>query len=115
MEPYRVPFTDERGRKLKRLEYPHNELIIMPVAVLAFGILGIVFCIFKLKTYWTAVFSLLVGIFGVLGYMGQEAFRMNSMWVVHLMLCVSILVVSAISLGVSITNTVVKLNKEGLL
>ncbi len=115
MEPYRVSFTDERGRNLKRLEYPHNEIVYMPVAVLAFGALAVIFCVLKLKSYWTAIFSLLVGIFGVLGYMGEEVYRMNSMWVVHLMLCVAILVVSAISLVVSITNTVIKLKRDGLL
>lgn len=115
MPTYKETYFNEHGLKLNKKMHPINDVIGMPVASIAFGALAVVFCIFKLKRFWTAIFAALVGVFGVIGYMTVDIFRMNDMWIYHLAVCVAISVISLFSLGITFTNFIIKAKKEGLI
>ena len=74
-----------------------NDIAIMPILVLAAGVLGVVMCLWRSDKTWTAIFPLICGIAGIWGYLTKPAYQMGTLWVLHLILCIVMTVVAVVS------------------
>lgn len=86
-------------------DYVINDIILMPIVVLAAGVLGVFFCFSKSDRVWTALFPLLCGLFGVYGYLAKPVFQMGSLWQLHLVLCIAMTAAAVVSLVLYIKPT----------
>lgn len=79
-----------------------NDAVMMPVVTLACGVLQLVLCAFMSHKSTLTILPAIAGVFGVTGYLGYPIYRLNGLWVVHFVLAVLILIVSAASLVTSV-------------
>lgn len=78
-------------------DFQVTDIIAMPIIELLVCAFGIVLCTWKSKVKYMAVFPLSAGIVGIIGYL-QPAFRLGSLWQLHVALCVMLAVVGVIQL-----------------
>lgn len=89
-----------------------NDVVMMPVIALVFGVLCILFSVIRSQKSWVAIFPAFVGGFGVYGYLCYPIFQMNNMWVIHLMLCVLIFAVAITAIIASVIGRILAFRKE---
>ena len=75
-----------------------GQIIGMPILVLVSGAVGIVLCIIKAKSALVSLLPAICGISGIWGFLAVPAFQLGSNWVVSLVLCIAVLLVSLVSL-----------------
>lgn len=80
----------------KAVDVNLNDLVLMPIIVLVSGVVGAIFCAAMQKKVWAAICPLACGIAGIYGYLTQPAFQLGSMWIVHLLLSIVILLLGII-------------------
>jgi len=74
------------------------EIVGMPCGVLAFGVLGILFCLIKPRNPLCTFLPLACGGIGLWGYLCKPAFQLGVNWQLHAALCALIFVVAACTL-----------------
>lgn len=79
-------------------DYEVGQIIGMPILVLVSGAVGIVLCIIKAKSALVSLLPAICGISGIWGFLAVPAFQLGSNWVVSLVLCIAVLLVSLVSL-----------------
>ena len=70
-------------------KYLINEVVVMPVFVLVSSIAGIAVSLISKKVY-VAIIPILCGAVGAYGYLFNPAFQLSSIWVLHLVVCIAI-------------------------
>lgn len=93
-------------------EFELNDIVGMPVGVLAFGILAVVFTALKPKGLWAALFAFLAAVLGVIGYLTMPVYQLGNNWVIHLIVAAVALAVSAVCLVIALIGKIVELKKE---
>ena len=68
------------------------------ILVLVSGAVGIVLCLIKAKSAIVSLLPAICGISGIWGFLSTPAFQLGSNWVVSLVLCIAVLLVSLVSL-----------------
>lgn len=81
-----------------------NQVVLMPVVTLAFSAIGAVLALVNRRTKVTGKLGILVGAVGAYGYLSHPIFRMNALWIVHLVVCVVMALVGLTSAVVSIVS-----------
>ena len=89
-----------------------NDVVMMPIITFVFGVLGIIFCSIMNHKAGVTLLPALVGGAGVIGYLMYPIFQLNSMWIVHFIVCVLIFGVSIASLVTSVTKKIIALKNE---
>ena len=75
-----------------------GQILGMPILVLVSGAVGIVLCLIKAKSAIVSLLPAICGISGIWGFLSTPAFQLGSNWVVSLVLCIAVLLVSLVSL-----------------
>lgn len=78
-------------------EFSVNDVVLMPVLVLLSGAVGIVLCLWKPEEIFSSIAGIICAVSGIWGYLAEPAFRLGSLWVLHFILCLLILAVSAMT------------------
>jgi len=78
-----------------------NGSVVMPILVLVLTVLGIFLCYKKKGKPYTAWISLACGIVGAVGYITTPVYRLGSSWILHLLVCVAMIIVSGMTLMIA--------------
>lgn len=100
--PSEFKLFDDYFEDLYGKQFELNHVVMMPVATLAFGVLGIVLALAQRRKKLGSTFGILVGAIGAQGYLGHPIFQLNPIWVVHVALCVLMVVVGLVPVVVGI-------------
>lgn len=100
--------TNDTMKELYGKKFELGDIVITPVVILFACVLGAVFCIVKNSSGMIAIIPLIGGVVGLIGYLTQPGFQVNSSWTLHVALCGVITVLSLIS----ISDPVVKAIKD---
>ena len=82
-------FQAELGKDvylMTAMEHSINHLVVPALGVLAFGLLGIYFCITKSSKPINGIWSLLCGLSCVVGYLLIPAYALGANWIIHVAL-----------------------------
>jgi len=88
-----------------------NDIVMPTLLMLIFGCLGSVMCLIKSKSCLPVLPALICGISGIWGYLAKPAYQLGSLWFVHLMLAIAIVLI-CIPLLISSAKTVISWFKE---
>lgn len=67
-----------------------NSVIVAPILLLVFGVLGALVCIMKADQPFAAIFPAFVGIAGIWGFATVPALRLGGAWGIILALCIAL-------------------------
>lgn len=96
----------------KTVEVEINDIVLMPVVVLVSGVVGAFFCAVQPKKIWAAICPLACGIVGSYGYLTMPAFQLGSMWILHLLLSILILLLGVVIAILLVKEKVSKKHKK---
>ena len=80
------------------VDYSINDIVLMPVLVLVLTVVGIVLCIWKSDIPFVSLIPLACGLAGIFGYASQPAMQLGTNWVLHLVVCIAMVVTSALTM-----------------
>lgn len=75
--------------------YSENSLYVFALFTLIILCVGIAICVFKRKSPYSGIIAALCGIYGICGCIFVPSFRINSYWIVHLILYICLVASSA--------------------
>ena len=74
-----------------------NDMMLMPVIVIACSILGLFSCTVKSGKVSSAIIPLICGVVGIWGYRSSPLFQTADSWIIHLVICILLTVLSALT------------------
>lgn len=80
------------------LEYKINDEVGGPILVLVLGVVGIVFNVIASEKIRAIVISLAYGIAGLWAFLTTITLKLGSMWIVHLILMIVVLVLAVLNI-----------------
>lgn len=88
-------------------EFAVGDVVAMPLLVLISGAAGVLLTLRSEPKMWTGIAGAVCGVSALCGYLSEQAFRTGSLWVVHLLLAIGILVsaVSAILANIKLARS----------
>lgn len=72
-----------------------NDVILMPIVVLACAVIGLLMCTIKSDSKWSALIPAICAVVGIFGYLTTPIFQMGAFWGMHLAVCIEMLLVAA--------------------
>ena len=101
--PYNATdFDTELGYKIA--DYKINDVVLLPIVLLVLAIIGIVLCILKKDKFTAGIIPAAFGIVGVVGYLTSAFLKLGNHYVLHIVVCAVILVVSALHIYLGIKD-----------
>lgn len=79
-------------------DFSINNVLTMPILELILCAIGIVLCIAKSESSLIGLLPAAAGLVGTFGYLTNPAFHLDSGWVLHMLLCLIMLILSAYGL-----------------
>lgn len=72
-------------------DFSMNALVITPILQMVTAAAGVVLCVWKAQTCWTALLPAACGASGLIGYLATPALRLGSGWSLHLLVSLAML------------------------
>ena len=95
-------------------EFMLKDIVLMPVIVFFFSLVGGFLGIYKSDKSWVSIFALVTGIAAIIGYLTQPIFQTGALWQVHLGVGIAIFLVSLVPTADYILRAIRWLNpKQG--
>lgn len=99
-------YSVKKTATTEKYDFMLNDIILMPVVVLFFALIGGFLCIIKSDKTWVSLFPLFFGVVAIYGYLTQPIFQAGALWQLHLGIGIAVLVVSLLPNITSVLNII---------